>query len=43
MNNSIEEDLIKFAKKVDKDYAKKKISGVMYDRGKQASSILFTE
>lgn len=41
VNNSIEEDLLKFAKKIDKDVEKGKVDAVIYNRGKKASAIKF--
>jgi hypothetical protein len=41
INNSIEQDLIKFAKKMSKKFRKKQISAIIYERGKKATAILF--
>lgn len=41
INNSIEQDLMKFAKKMKGKFRKKKISAIMYERGKRASAIKF--
>jgi hypothetical protein len=41
LNNSIEQDLVKFAKKVENKFRKGKISGVIYSNGKKAISVLF--
>ncbi|MCL5245190.1 hypothetical protein M4I21_05175 [Cellulophaga sp. 20_2_10] len=41
INNSIEEDLMKFAKKAENKFKKKKISAIIYDRGKKANTIKF--
>jgi hypothetical protein len=43
INNSIEQDLMKFAKKMDKKFRKKQISGIIYERGKKANAIKFTK
>lgn len=43
INNSIEQDLMKFAKKMNKKFKKKQISAIVYDRGKKANAIKFTE
>jgi|TARA_B110001469_G_C9533411_1_gene265105 hypothetical protein len=43
INNSIEQDLIKFAKKMDKKFRKKQISAIIYERGKKANAIKFTK
>ncbi|MDT7832440.1 hypothetical protein RQM59_08615 [Flavobacteriaceae bacterium S356] len=40
-NNSIEQDLMKFAKKVKKKFKKKKVDAIIYERGKKASAIKF--
>lgn len=40
-NNSIEQDLMKFAKKMRRRFRKKKISAIMYERGKKATAIKF--
>lgn len=42
-NNSIEKDLMRFAKKMKKKFRKKEISAIIYERGKKASAIKFTE
>ncbi len=39
LNNSIEEDLVKFAKKVETKFRKGKINAVVYSNGKKAISI----
>jgi molybdopterin converting factor small subunit len=41
MNNSIEQDLMKFAKKMSKKFKKKQISAIIYERGKKANAIKF--
>ena len=41
INNSIEQDLMKFAKKMSKKFKKKQISAIVYDRGKKATAIKF--
>ncbi len=43
INNSIEQDLMKFAKKMRKKFRKKQISAIVYERGKRANAIKFTE
>ncbi len=43
VNNSIEQDLMKFAKKMKRKFKKKEISAIIYERGKKASAIKFTE
>lgn len=43
INNSIEQDLMKFANKMNKKFRKKKISAIIYERGKKANAIKFTE
>lgn len=43
INNSIEQDLMKFANKMDTRYKKKQISGIIYKSGKKAKAIKFTE
>lgn len=40
-NNSIEQDLMKFAEKIEGKYRKQKISAVVYSNGKKAISIKF--
>ncbi|WP_272149099.1 hypothetical protein [Tenacibaculum aiptasiae] len=40
-NNSIEQDLLKFAKKMRNKFRKNKISAIMYSRGKRAEAIKF--
>ncbi|WP_457611308.1 hypothetical protein [Lutibacter sp.] len=39
LNNSIEEDLVKFAKKVENKFRKGKINAIVYSNGKKAISI----
>jgi hypothetical protein len=41
INNSIEQDLMKFAKKMSKKFKKKQVSAIIYERGKKANAILF--
>lgn len=41
INNSIEQDLMKFAKKMKKKFRKKQISAIIYERGKKANAIKF--
>lgn len=41
INNSIEQDLMKFAKKMEKKFRKKQISAIIYERGKKANAIKF--
>ena len=43
INNSIEQDLMKFAKKMDKKFRRKQISAIIYKRGKKANAIKFTK
>ncbi len=43
INNSIEQDLMKFAKKMRSKFKKEKISAIIYERGKRATAIKFTE
>lgn len=43
MNNSIEQDLMKFSKKIKKEFKKKQVSAIVYERGKKANAINFTE
>lgn len=38
-NNSIEQDLMKFAKKAKKKFKKKVVNAIIYNRGKKASLI----
>ncbi|WP_456461924.1 hypothetical protein [Lutibacter sp.] len=40
LNNSIEQDLLKFAKKIENKYRKGKVNAVIYSNGKKAISIL---
>ena len=39
INNSIEQDLMKFARKMKKKFRKKQINAIMYERGKRASAM----
>jgi len=41
LNNSIEQDLVKFAKKVENKFKKGKINAVIYSNGKKAISVKF--
>ncbi|PXY02267.1 hypothetical protein DF185_06365 [Marinifilum breve] len=43
VNNSIEQDLMKFAKKMKKKYMSKQISAIVYYRGKKSDAIKFNE
>jgi hypothetical protein len=43
INNSIEQDLLKFAKKMEKKFWRKQISAIMYKRGKKAIAIKFNK
>jgi len=43
INNSIEQDLSKFAKKMSRKFRKKEISAIIYERGKKASAIKFND
>ena len=42
VNNSIEQDLMKFAKKSNKEFKRNEISAIMYSRGKRANAIKFS-
>lgn len=41
INNSIEQDLMKFVKKMEKKFRKKQISAIIYESGKKANAIKF--
>lgn len=39
MNNSIEQDLMKFSSKIKKQYKRKQVSAIIYHRGKKANAV----